>query len=125
MEVDKEFFGSRGPIEKWHVHNRKFQRQDNEENTMRYFFLAGVIWGLVVTGCTQNQATTKRTKPYSRHVTWKPAIDAPSPNKNDDSNFSPMATSVQLGSPELLGGIPGTGPLTKADLTAWLEDSGT
>lgn len=85
---------------------------------MRRNIAACVFTGLVVFGCTRQQQPEVSETP-EEHIVMKPAVKEPTVE-----NGIPIAAAqkVLLGSPSLLGGVPGEGPLTVAEIARWLDD---
>ncbi|MCA9204889.1 MAG: hypothetical protein KDA59_17665 [Planctomycetales bacterium] len=75
----------------------------------------GVDDAASVTPAVEETTTTTDTEPMP-----EPApTETPEPAASADSQPKPL--KVKLGSPELTGGIPGEGPLTVEQISAWLD----
>ncbi|MEZ6113336.1 MAG: cytochrome c peroxidase [Pirellulaceae bacterium] len=79
----------------------------------------GVDDAASVTPAVEETTTTADTKPAPEPMPEPAPTEKPEPAAAADSQPKPL--KVKLGSPELTGGIPGEGPLTVEQISAWLD----
>jgi cytochrome c peroxidase len=85
---------------------------------MRWWITTYIFVGLVLVGCARKEQPGLSETP-EKHVAQRPVVEEPTAEEGAPA----AAQKVLLGSPELLAGIPGEGPLTVAEIEKWLDDA--
>ncbi|RPH77796.1 MAG: cytochrome-c peroxidase [Nitrospiraceae bacterium] len=84
---------------------------------MERWITALMFLGILVLGCARQEHPAVTETPSTRIVN-KPVMEETTPERSSLK----ASDKVLLGSPELLAGIPGKGPLLVSEITAWLDN---
>lgn len=84
---------------------------------MKSRIITCIVLAMATAGCTRQSERTGSDALPKRHVVKKPLAE-----RRAGATPASATQKVLLGSPKLLAGIPGDGPVTVAEMTRWLAD---